>query len=69
MKSFNYGDIVLVKLSNGPDTNEKTVTGYAVVISADAINENLQTVIVCPLIEAKHVSDTRIGVTLIPKKA
>jgi len=66
MSSYNCGDIVSVKLK---DTGQhpQELTGYAVIISAEVINKNLQTVIVCPLIEAKKVSQSRIGATFIPK--
>ncbi len=66
MSSFNCGDIVSVKLKDN-DIEEKTSFGYAVIISAEVINKNLQTVIVCPLIEAKTVSESRIGATFVPK--
>jgi mRNA-degrading endonuclease toxin of MazEF toxin-antitoxin module len=65
MKSFKRGDIVLIQLE---DVKQKSAR-HGVVISTDVINENLQTVIVCPLIEAKQVTTSRIGATLIPKEA
>jgi mRNA-degrading endonuclease toxin of MazEF toxin-antitoxin module len=65
MKSFKHGDIVLVDFEN---SKQNSHTGHAVVISTDVVNENLQTVIVCPLIEAKQVTKSRIGATLIPKE-
>lgn len=65
MKSLKHGDIVLVNLGA---PKQKSTTRHAVIISTDVINENLQTVIVCPLIEAKQVSKSRIGATLIPKE-
>ena len=65
MKSFKHGDIVLVNLDG---LKQKPLARHAVVISTDIINENLQTVIVCPLIEAKQVAKSRVGATLIPKE-
>ena len=65
MISFKHGDIVLVSLDS---LKQKSPARYAVVISSDVINDNLQTVIVCPLIEAKKVTKSRIGATLIPKE-
>ncbi len=65
MISFKHGDIVSVNLDG---VKQKSPARYAVVISTDVINENLQTVIVCPLIEAKQVAKSRIGATLIPKE-
>ena len=67
MSSFNCGDIVSVKLKDN-EVEEKKSIGYAVIISAEVINKNLQTVIVCPLIEAKNVSESRIGATFVPKR-
>ena len=66
MSSYNCGDIVSVKLTDN-DLEEKKPLGYAVIISAEVINKNLQTVLVCPLIEAKTVSESRIGATFVPK--
>lgn len=68
MSTFKYGDIVSVKLEAFPNTQEDVLTRYALIISADIINENLQTVIVCPLIEAKKLSKSRIGATYLPKE-
>lgn len=65
MSSYNCGDIVSVKLTDN-GVEEKSF-GYAVIISAEVINKNLQTVIVCPMIEAKTVSESRIGATFVPK--
>ena len=66
MSSFNCGDIVSVKLKDN-EVEEKKSIGYAVIISAEVINKNLQTVIVCPLIEVRDVSESRIGATFVPK--
>ena len=66
MSSYNCGDIVSIKLTDS-EKHPQEPLGYAVIISADVINKNLQTVIVCPLIEAKKVSESRIGATFIPK--
>ena len=66
MNSFNCGDIVSVKLKDN-EVEEKKSIGYAVIISAEVINKNLQTVIVCPLIEVKSASESRIGATFVPK--
>ena len=68
MKSYKHGDIVLINLGSAEES-ERGQPRYAVVISADVINEHLQTVIVCPLIESKQVFKSRIGATLIPKEA
>lgn len=67
MGSFKHGDIVLIRLNGTSATDGNESTRHAVIISADIINENLQTVIVCPLIEAKQVSQSRIGATFVPK--
>ena len=66
MSAFKHGDIVLVKLNKTQRSEGDISDGHAVVISADTINENLQTVIVCPLIPAQSVLESRIGATLIP---
>jgi len=66
MSSYNCGDIVSVKLKDNGEHPQKAI-GYAVIISAEVINKNLQTLIVCPLIEAKKVFESRIGATFVPK--
>ncbi len=66
MSSYNCGDIVSVQLKDNGELPQKSI-GYAVIISTEVINKNLQTVIVCPLIEAKQVSESRIGATFLPK--
>jgi mRNA interferase MazF len=68
MKSYKHGDVVMINLG-GEENSEGGQPHYAVIISGDVINEHLQTVIVCPLIESKQVSKSRIGATLIPKEA
>ncbi|NIR53180.1 type II toxin-antitoxin system PemK/MazF family toxin [candidate division KSB1 bacterium] len=65
MSSLRYGDVVEIKLNRGTE-NQKSPHRYGVIISADAINDNLKTVIVCPLIDAKEVKESRVGVTFIP---
>jgi mRNA-degrading endonuclease toxin of MazEF toxin-antitoxin module len=63
-----YGDIIAVNLSGGLFADHSRFVRYAVVVSADIINENLPTVIVCPLVEADEVRESRIGATYIPKQ-
>ena len=41
---------------------------FAVIISADVLNDHLQTVLVCPLVEAPQMKESRMGATLIPKE-
>ena len=68
MNHFKYGDIVLVQLNKDVEVKQEATVRPALVISADTINDNLQTVIICPLIEAKNVSQSRIGATFVPKE-
>ena len=60
------GDIVSVQLNYSDSANGED--GFAIVISADVLNDHLQTVIVCPLIDAGQVKQSRIGATIIPKE-
>ncbi|MFQ5637877.1 MAG: type II toxin-antitoxin system PemK/MazF family toxin [bacterium] len=69
MKSFKYGDIIQVELNNVSGSENGASKCYAVIISTDAINDNLNTVIACPLIEAAGVTKSRMGATLIPGDA
>jgi mRNA-degrading endonuclease toxin of MazEF toxin-antitoxin module len=62
MTPYKWGDIVSVRL----DETGGGEARYALVISADILNDNLSTVIVCPLIEAKGVAQSRAGATFIP---
>jgi mRNA-degrading endonuclease toxin of MazEF toxin-antitoxin module len=65
MISCKNGDIVAVRLEDTGGDEEQI--RYAVIISADIINENLQTVIVCPIIKAPEINISRIGATYIKK--
>jgi len=69
MRSYKHGDIILVQLEPAETraTSAGTRSGHAVIISGDIINENLQSVIVCPLIDAELVTKSRIGATFVPK--
>ncbi|MFQ5677695.1 MAG: type II toxin-antitoxin system PemK/MazF family toxin [bacterium] len=66
MTSFIFGDIVAIN-SDVSDADLNGLTQHGVVISAEVINKTLHSVIVCPLIEAETVSQSRIGATFIPK--
>ena len=63
-----YGDIIAVNIAGESKGQQQHFVRHAVVVSADIINENLPTVIVCPLIEAEQVKRSRIGATYIPKE-
>ena len=63
------GDIVSLQLNDpSPDPSSKKVQQFAVIISADVLNDHLHTVLVCPLVEAPQMKESRIGATLIPKE-
>ncbi len=66
MSAYKSGDVVRVKLHKDSDSGTNGAHRYAVIISADIVNDNLQTVIVCPLIEAQRVTESRIGATFVP---
>ncbi|MFQ5863896.1 MAG: type II toxin-antitoxin system PemK/MazF family toxin [bacterium] len=68
MSAYKFGDIVLVGLGDEPDPDNHLMARPALIVSADAINEHLQTLIVCPLIEAKQVTQSRTGATFIPRE-
>lgn len=40
----------------------------ALVVSCNAINENLEMVIVCPLIEDMQISESQEGMVVVPKE-
>ena len=63
-----YGDIIAVSVAGGTYDEQADFIRYAVVVSADIINENLPTAIVCPLIKAGRVKQSRIGATYLPKE-
>ena len=68
MTSFRTGDVILVGLEGGDSASKRTkLPRLALVISSDVVNQNLQTVIVCPVAEARKVAESRMGATLIPK--
>ena len=63
------GDIVSVQLKDpSPDPRRPKGQQFAVIISADVLNDHLQTVLVCPLVEAPQMKKSRVGATLIPKE-
>ncbi len=57
------GDIVSVQIKES-----SLDPAFAVIISADVLNDHLPTVLVCPLVEAPQMKESRIGATLIPKE-
>lgn len=65
---YKYGDIILVGPEPVSGSEKRGKAKLAVIVSADAINENLQTVIICPIIKANQVSTSRIGATFIPQE-
>lgn len=65
--TFNSGDVVALEHKDNGANSSKPIR-YAVIISGDIINKNLETVIVCPLIESETVSESRIGATFIPRE-
>lgn len=67
MIEYKHGDIVLVHFENQADP-DSLATHPALVVSSDTVNDNLQTVIVCPIIDAQNVSESRVGATFIPKE-
>lgn len=63
MTPYKWGDIVAVRVD---ETGVGDVR-YALIISSDILNDHLPTAIVCPLIDAKDVSESRAGATFIPE--
>lgn len=64
---LHYGDVVLVNQQPpGEPENHKALLP-AVIISADILNATLESVMVCPLVEAKYISHSKIGATFVPK--
>lgn len=67
MNSVRAGDVVEIRLHDLSEPGQKADSAYAVIISANAINDHLSTVIVCPLMDAKEVKKSRMGATFLPK--
>lgn len=67
LHNCNRSDVVLVRHGHAPGL-EQNDDIPAVVISCDTINDNLETVIVCPLIESKQPSESRVGAIFVPKE-
>ncbi|MFQ5677349.1 MAG: type II toxin-antitoxin system PemK/MazF family toxin, partial [bacterium] len=69
-KSYKYGDVVVVQLSQQATIKKNGVGAglRAVVVSSDALNKNLETVIVCPLIEQAPILESVTGATFVPKE-
>ncbi|MFQ5651589.1 MAG: type II toxin-antitoxin system PemK/MazF family toxin [bacterium] len=68
MIAIKYGDIVTVSIGPNSAIESGATVCYAVIISDDIVNEHLKSVIVCPVIEAKQLLESRIGATFIPKE-
>ncbi len=65
MNLFSRGDVVLVDLGiNAPDTGKQLISP-ALVVSSDTLNSNLNTLIVCPIIDANGITESRIGATFV----
>ena len=66
MTDFNRGDVILVKLK---DQNARNGNGElvrpAVIVSSDTLNANLNTILVCPIIEANGISESRSCATFV----
>lgn len=67
MNLFSRGDVILVNLSNDTSNPKSEMISPAVVVSSDTLNANLDTLIVCPVIDANGISESRIGATLVPE--
>ncbi|MCA9733007.1 MAG: type II toxin-antitoxin system PemK/MazF family toxin [Deferribacteres bacterium] len=67
MNLYSRGDVVLVDLSNGTPNSTSQFVSPAVVISSDTLNANLDTLIVCPIVDANGISESRIGATFLPQ--
>lgn len=65
---YKHGDIVLVDLEKEAGSQSSDLLAPALVVSSDTVNEHLPTVIVCPILEAKNVWESRVGATLLPKE-
>lgn len=66
MKVYNRGDVILVNLDDRFSHNgESELIRPAVIVSSDTLNANLNTIIVCPIIEANGISESRIGATYV----
>ncbi|RMD92887.1 MAG: type II toxin-antitoxin system PemK/MazF family toxin [Calditrichaeota bacterium] len=68
MNHFKFGDIVLVNLAGEEEKPTVAKKGYALIISSDTVNDNLDTVIVCPMVKSEKTTRSRIGATFIPKE-
>lgn len=67
MSAVKCGDIVSVRLAQVSGNSADEVIRHAVVVSADIVNENLKTVLACPLVAAKSISRSRVGATFLPQ--
>lgn len=64
---LSYGDVVLVNQHQPDDLENGDKMLPAVIISANILNATLDSVMVCPLVEAKYISQSKIGATFVPK--
>ncbi len=66
MNSIKHGDVIKIRANGTTKNKAQPAYHLGVVVSADVINDNLNTVIVCPLIRAEEVNASRLGVTFVP---
>lgn len=66
--NFNYGDVVLVKFDEYRNYEQNETTLPALIITCDAINKNLGTLLVCLLINDRQISESLIGAIFVPKE-
>ena len=67
MSAVKCGYIISVRLDQVSGNGADEVIRHAVVVSADIVNENLKTVLACPLVAAKSISRSRVGATFLPQ--
>lgn len=63
---YDKGDIVVFQLGGLNSQGQTQPPLRAVVLSSASANVHLETLIVCPLVEAGTISKSRLGATFVP---
>jgi mRNA-degrading endonuclease toxin of MazEF toxin-antitoxin module len=63
---FKQGDVVLVRQTSDPDSSQDGGGHLALIVSSDIANNNMETLIVCHLVELNVIAESRVGAPVIP---
>lgn len=66
MNEFKRGDVMLVNLEPTIGSEQQGKSRPCLVVSPEALNEVFRGIIVCPITDAKHLKQSKLGLTFLP---